>query len=90
MGRFNQRLLIQELILEFRTITSREYAKCQSMGDARSIAIVDSFSASGKIQLSWFLVERGCWGVVARCESICPRSGRLAFDSQRGTIFLFY
>jgi hypothetical protein len=60
MGRFNQRLLIQELILEFRTITSREYAKCQSMGDARSIAIVDSFSASGKIQLSWFLVERGC------------------------------
>jgi hypothetical protein len=45
---------------EFRTITSREYGKCQSMGDARSIAIVDSFSASGKIQLSWFLVERGC------------------------------
>jgi hypothetical protein len=59
-GDLTHRATHPRLLLEFRTITSREYGKCQSMGDARSIAIVDSFSASGKIQLSWFLVERGC------------------------------
>jgi hypothetical protein len=57
---------------EFRTITSREYGKCQSMGDARSIAIVDSFSASEsrcpESTIGGFCVP--CTWIYRNCEQI--------------------